>query len=122
MTHTNTLLPALSFARQGIDAHILGTMFNSYIPEFGRSESFFHLRAFVTEDLPREAVRGFLRDLTDKGLCHFRAGLFTEDGEVAGAGYGITNKGIEYYLQLSGEERPESIADWYKRTKGKSQV
>jgi len=45
--------------------------------------------------LPREIVRALCRQLTDDGLACYARGLWTEDGEPFGAGYGITRKGIE---------------------------
>lgn len=38
-------------------------------------------------------VRTLARVLTRSGLLEYRAGLFNEDGGVAGAGYTITSKG-----------------------------
>ncbi|MBD3804889.1 hypothetical protein [Brevundimonas sp.] len=107
----------LAAARRAIDEHILGVMFAGYIPDYGICETYFGFRCFVTPELPREVVRGVLRDLTDQGLCRYRAGLFKDCGETAGAGYGLTSKGIEAYLALSGKERPKSIADWWAEQK-----
>lgn len=45
--------------------------------------------------LPRELIRGLCRKLTDEGFARYANGLCTEDGETAGAGYGITQKGID---------------------------
>ena len=101
-------------ARRAIDEHVLGVMFAGYIPDFGVCETFFGLSAFATPGITREIARGVLRDLTDKGLCHYRSGLFTEDGEVAGAGYGLTSEGIATYLSMSGRERPKGIGDVWK--------
>ena len=109
----------LEAARRQIDEHVLGVMFRGYIPDFGVCETFFSFRAFEAPGLTREIVRGVLRDLTDKGLCRYRAGLWTEDGEVAGAGYGITSKGIEAYLSLSGLDRPKGMAEWWEEQKSR---
>lgn len=43
--------------------------------------------------LSRKAVRTACRSLAGKGLLHFSSGLMTEDGEVAGSGYGCTDDG-----------------------------
>lgn len=45
--------------------------------------------------LPRNQVRRAARALARKGLAHFSRGLFNEDGEVAGSGYGCTRAGAE---------------------------
>lgn len=44
--------------------------------------------------LSRDYVRAACRALVDRGLARYQVGLFTEDGEVAGAGYGITKAGL----------------------------
>lgn len=89
----------LRVARQVLDKVILTTMIEGGAA-FGLTENYYHLAAFETELIPREIARAILRDLTDRGLCHFRRGLFDEDGVVAGAGYGITLKGIAYHEEL----------------------
>jgi len=43
--------------------------------------------------IPREYARIALRRLVDQGYAKFSRGLFTEDGDVAGAGYSITDAG-----------------------------
>jgi len=45
--------------------------------------------------LPIDTVRAACRSLKEKGYACFSRGLFTEDGEVAGSGYGRTMKGHE---------------------------
>lgn len=50
----------------------------------------------VRTGLDRRTVRRNARYLKRKGLAEFYAGLFTEDGEVAGAGYAITEAGREF--------------------------
>lgn len=52
----------------------------------------FHYFADKTK-LDRKAVRRACRSLSRKGLSAFRIGLWSEDGEPAGAGYGITEQG-----------------------------
>lgn len=44
--------------------------------------------------IAREAARFACKRLRNKGLAKFRRGLFNEDGEVAGAGYAITEAGL----------------------------
>lgn len=41
----------------------------------------------------KETARFGCRRLRDKGLAVYSSGLFTEDGDVAGAGYSLTAKG-----------------------------
>lgn len=43
--------------------------------------------------LQRRVVRRACRSLTRKGLAYFAKGLWTEDGEMVGAGYGATRAG-----------------------------
>lgn len=43
--------------------------------------------------LDRKVVRRACRALARKGLAHFKSGLWAEDGELAGSGYGITEAG-----------------------------
>lgn len=43
--------------------------------------------------IPREIARAVLRVLRQRGLVAYKSGLWTEDGEMAGAGYGITKAG-----------------------------
>jgi hypothetical protein len=104
----------IEHARRQIDEHILGVMFSGYIPEYGVCETFHNFSAFETPGLTRDIVRGALRDLTDKGLCRYRSGLWSEDGEVAGAGYGLTGNGVDAYLALSGRERPQGMGEWWR--------
>jgi hypothetical protein len=42
----------------------------------------------------RGAVRTACRSLTDKGLATWAAGLWSDDGEPAGSGYGATLAGV----------------------------
>ena len=63
----------------------------------------FHFSVFVDEWHTKDFVRGMLRQMTDEGLCYYMRGLFTEEGQVAGAGYGITQKGRDW-LKVYGSE------------------
>lgn len=60
----------------------------------------FPLACFTNEWITRDMARAVLRSLTDRGYCQYRRGLFNEDGEVAGSGYGLTQKGVDYYQEL----------------------
>lgn len=87
-------------ARDVLDMAILSDM-NSGSGAFGRYDTYYHLCVLGDpEIIPREMVRAICRDLTDRGYAHFMRGLFTEDGEPAGSGYGITRKGLRYLSAL----------------------
>ena len=49
-------------------------------------------------------VRVITRRLARKGLLEYRSGLFTEDGEVAGAGYTVTAKGRAVAQIINGDD------------------
>jgi hypothetical protein len=46
--------------------------------------------------LKRKEIRRAARSLARKGLAEFQKGLWTEDGEVAGSGYGCTKAGADF--------------------------
>lgn len=71
-------------------------------PTFGLE--YFSSLAQIAQDaaVDKEAARFACRRLRDKGLAIFKRGLFTEDGEVAGSGYALTDAGR---AALSHEER-----------------
>ena len=52
-----------------------------------------------------KVVRRVCRSLKRKGLAEFMRGLFNEDGEVAGSGYGATDAGLSF---LAAETQKES--------------
>ena len=79
-----------------LDGHIIQRMAEMY-GSFGPIETCWHIRCFVNEWITYDIARATLRSLTDRGYCRYSKGLFTEDGEVAGAGYGLTEKGLKYY-------------------------
>lgn len=86
-------------ARRVFDRHVLQIMAERSA-SFGCTETFFPLRTFANDWLPKEMARGLLRDLAARGYCRFQCGLFSEDGQVAGSGYGITDDGLAYYREL----------------------
>ncbi|MES2753823.1 MAG: hypothetical protein V4659_04085 [Pseudomonadota bacterium] len=51
--------------------------------------------------LPKEVCRGVIRGLIDDQLAECRTGLWTDDGEPAGAGYCITGKGARLVMPES---------------------
>jgi hypothetical protein len=50
--------------------------------------------------LPIDFVRVACRTLQSQGLAFYARGLFNEDGDVAGAGYGATRKGREHAREI----------------------
>lgn len=52
----------------------------------------FGLRSF---GMHREVTRGLLRSMRDRALVYHQIGLWSEDGEPAGAGYGLTKAGLD---------------------------
>lgn len=68
---------------------------------FGYFETFYSLRALVDPSLlSRDMAGAICRSLKDRGFARYQRGLFTEDGETAGSGYGITRKGLAYLMAL----------------------
>lgn len=51
--------------------------------------------------LPAHLVRRTVRSLARKGLTQFVRGCWTEDGEPAGSGYGLTRVGRDVMNALS---------------------
>lgn len=63
---------------------------------FFGSESFFGFKPVAAETgLDVKEVRRKVRALKRKGLARFSAGLWNEDGQPAGSGYGLTQAGLE---------------------------
>lgn len=73
--------------------------------------------------ISREILRGIITDLRSEGLVEHCIGLWFEDGEPAGAGYRLTEKGWEHALQdltdnldlwdqASPDWTPFEIASW----------
>ncbi|KIC36523.1 hypothetical protein [Leisingera sp. ANG-M7] len=90
-------------ARRMFDRHILECIVEKGNAAFGATETFYGLAFFMNDWVSKDLARALLRDLTDRGFCHFHRGLFNDDGEPAGSGYGITEKGLEYYQELVAE-------------------
>lgn len=49
-------------------------------------------------------IRRTVRAIARKGLLEFSAGLWTDDGEMAGAGYGLTKAGRELLNRITTPE------------------
>lgn len=90
-------------ARRMFDRHILECIVEKGEAAFGATETFYGLAFFMNDWVTKDLARALLRDLTDRGLCHFHRGLFNDDGVPAGSGYGVTEKGLEYYQELVAE-------------------
>jgi len=93
--------PQIIEARRVMDRVILADMHSNGSSCF-RQYDFFHRLSTLGDPryMTREMVRAICRSLTDRGFAHYQRGLFTEDGEVAGAGYGITRLGLAYLMAL----------------------
>lgn len=83
-----------------LDRHFLQMMAEGSAA-FGILETCWNLNRFTNEFITREMARACLRNLTDRGFCRYARGLFTDDGQVAGSGYGLTEKGLAYYRELT---------------------
>lgn len=83
-----------------LDRHILQHMVENNPGWLEVGECGFHLHCFTNEWVTRDMARALCRSLTDRGYCRYMRGLFTEDDEVAGAGYAITPKGVAYLDEL----------------------
>ncbi len=78
-----------------LEDHLLKVMLAKAGGTFGPLEICYTFRSLESTGIPREILRGLLRSLTDDGYCYYMRGLWTEGGEPAGAGYGLTRKGVE---------------------------
>ncbi len=57
--------------------------------------SYIHFAAIAAKtDLDRKVIRRACRSLARKGLAGYGRGLFTEDGTMYGAGYALTEAGL----------------------------
>ncbi|ARB06061.1 hypothetical protein FDH38_gp007 [Dinoroseobacter phage vB_DshS-R5C] len=83
--------------------------------EFGDDGIAFGLKFF--EPIPREIARGMLRDMKDRGYVQHMKGLWSEDGEPRGAGYGLTQKAIRELR--SGEREAYGDQPWEVREAGR---
>lgn len=93
--------PSLPQIQAALDLHVLQIMQEQCDSWYAPTEVAFSLRAFIAEPwITREIVRGVCRSLTDRGYAVYRRGLWTDDGEPGGAGYGITDKGVAYLKEL----------------------
>ena len=71
-------------------------------------EHCFWLKGLVDEDFSYDLVRTLVRGLSARGLAFYARGLFNDDGEVAGSGYGLTEEGLRHVsslIEAEGEAR-----------------
>lgn len=52
--------------------------------------------------VPRYVLSALLRSLKNDGLAFFMCGLWTDDGEMAGSGHGLTNEGVRIADRILG--------------------
>jgi hypothetical protein len=82
-----------------VSLNVLGIFILRRIEEVASGTEFewlaVNFRAFDDLGIPREVVRGILREMAGRGLVAYERGLFDEDGQVAGSGYRILPKGRE---------------------------
>lgn len=95
-------LSSMRQAADEFDFHVLAILNMAYSP--GEDWVAMHLSALVTERFTRDMARAVCRCLRERGLAEFHRGLWTDDGEPAGAGYAITPKGREVLAEM-GKER-----------------
>lgn len=62
--------------------------------------------SFSAIPLPRSRARAACRRLAQLGLARFERGLVTDDGELAGSGYGITDRGVHMMRGIHAMREP----------------
>lgn len=78
---------------------VLAAMING--PSFYGDFCFFPFRYLCNETgLERPVVRRICRYLARRGLAQYQRGLWTEDGEPVGSGYGATREGAQLLDQM----------------------
>jgi hypothetical protein len=71
----------------------------TYLAECVQEDMCSHFKPIVNHTgLDRRVVRLACRSLARKGLAQYAKGLWTDDGELAGAGYGPTKAGMEFHV------------------------
>ena len=98
-----------------LDRHIIQTMAEADAP-YGPLCVCFHLSRFTNDWITKEMARAIVRDLTDRGMCRYAKGLMNEDGEVVGSGYGLTQKGLNYYEEICPDIQPANFTETKETT------
>ena len=106
MTDPDMMPATYSAVQRFLDRHILQYMEENRDHTWMRSDYAFTLRCFVNDWVTKDMARAICRSLTDRGYAFYMKGLWSEDNMPGGAGYGITDKGYEYYLTLF-EDSPD---------------
>jgi hypothetical protein len=95
-------LPA---AQRILDRNVLQYMEECRPGDYPRSGFAYHLNCFVAEPwVTKDMARATCRSLTDRGYAFYMRGLWSEDGEPCGAGYGITDTGAYYLASLLADD------------------
>ena len=95
-------LPGL---QRGLDRYVLQIMEECRDHSYGREEYAFPLRCFVCEPwITRDLARAVCRSLKDRGFAFYMRALWSDDGTLGGAGYGITDKGAAYLNELFAQD------------------
>lgn len=95
----------ISAALAAFDLHILETLASAW--NDGGDWVALPLKCLVTHEISRDMARAICRSLRTRGYAEFKRGLWTEDGEPAGAGYTITKAGRKYLDELQAEALAE---------------
>ena len=96
------MMPATYPAVQAfLDRHVL-----VYIDDHG-TNGFdwlaFNLRCFTNDWITRDMASAICKSLRDRGFLTYERGLWSEDGEPAGSGYAITDKGRKYLRSIEND-------------------
>lgn len=91
--------PKVSDAVSALELHVLREMCDSEGP-FGFVDTYYGLGVFAYGGVTKEMARAVLRGMTDRGLCQYKSGLFSDDGEPRGSGYAPTHAGVECYKSM----------------------
>ena len=82
-----------------LERYILQEMFDR-MGGWGFEEMFLSLSNF-SPPINKEVARGLCRSLSERGYAKYSRALTTDDGQFAGAGYGITKAGAEYLKTIT---------------------
>lgn len=96
----------LPSAQRILDRNVLQYMEECRPGDCPRSGFAYHLNCFVAEPwVTKDMAWAICRSLTDRGYAFYMRGLWSEDGEPLGAGYGITDAGAYYLASLLADQQ-----------------
>ena len=99
-------------AMRVLDWCVLSYMEEMRDQNYPRNGYAFTLNSFVIDPwVTKDIARAICRSLTDRGYAFYMCGLMSEDGDLIGAGYGITDAGAVYYLELANTMQPCDASD-----------